>query len=231
MAANDFTLEFKRLVRKHLRARRAKAWELHEVPKQTLARNCCTGCVREDGECDAGLSDFDECGQCLKHCPEWPGVVLIWLSMAPLVWMLLASEWILLNCIAATAVQLTLGILWFCAAPRIFDAVRQMQISRMSTHIKKEATMNKSELEKTISKNTGVSLGQTKEVVNELIDQVADALHRGESVTIAGLGKFEMRGKNTKHFTNPKTGEVRTLPARRSPGFKFGEAFKARLGN
>ncbi len=91
--------------------------------------------------------------------------------------------------------------------------------------------MNRSELEKVISTNTGVSLSQTKEVVNELIDQVADALHRGESVTIAGLGKFEMRGKNTKHYVNPKTGEVRTLPARKSPGFKFGNAFRSRLGN
>lgn len=124
---NDFMLDFARLARKHFRARRAMAKELHRAPKQPLARNCCAGCVTGGGECNVALSDLNERGQCLKRCPEWPGAALVFLSMAPLTWMLLVEGWILLRCVVAAGTLLGLGFLWFCVAPGIFSFVRRVR--------------------------------------------------------------------------------------------------------
>ena len=61
-------------------------------------------------------------------------------------------------------------------------------------------------------------------------DSIAESLKQGEKVTIAGLGRFEMRARKTKSFTNPKTKVSSQLEPTAIPGFKASGILKSKLG-
>lgn len=92
-----------------------------------------------------------------------------------------------------------------------------------------EKKMTRSALETTISKSTGYTRGTVKAVLDEFIGTVADTLDSGGSVTVTGLGKFEMRKMARKHYTNPRTKDCQMLPERSRPAFKFSSTFKASI--
>ena len=58
---------------------------------------------------------------------------------------------------------------------------------------------------------------------------VGDVLKAGDKVTIAGFGRFEMRERQTKNFTNPKTKVSSRLESTSIPGFKASGRFKQKL--
>ncbi len=136
---DDFITEFRCLVGKHLKAHQTRAKERRKLPKSALPRDCCVGCVNDGEECGAVISDFAEGDRCLKRCPSWPGMLLIYLSMAPLAWMLMADGWMRLRCVLLAAALLALGFLWFCAAPGIYDFVRRARKNTAYTHREKGA--------------------------------------------------------------------------------------------
>lgn len=65
------------------------------------------------------------------------------------------------------------------------------------------------------------------ETAEELI---LEALRRGEKVTIAGFGRFEMRPRSEKAYVNPRTGQHTRLAPAMAPGFRPSGAMKRRLG-
>ena len=52
----------------------------------------------------------------------------------------------------------------------------------------------------------------------------------GDKVTIAGFGRFEMRERQTKNFTNPKTKVTSQLEPTAIPGFKASGRLKEKVG-
>ena len=60
-------------------------------------------------------------------------------------------------------------------------------------------------------------------------DQIADCLRADEKVTIAGFGRFEMRPRKPKAYTNPKTKVSSQLESTSIPGFKASGRFKQKL--
>ena len=58
---------------------------------------------------------------------------------------------------------------------------------------------------------------------------IGDVLKAGDKVTIAGFGRFEMRERQTKNFTNPKTKVSSRLESTSIPGFKASGRFKQKL--
>ena len=63
----------------------------------------------------------------------------------------------------------------------------------------------------------------------ELAQQIADCLRADEKVTIAGFGRFEMRPRKPKAYTNPKTKVSSRLESTSIPGFKASGRFKQKL--
>ena len=55
------------------------------------------------------------------------------------------------------------------------------------------------------------------------------ALKSGDKVTIAGFGRFEMRERQTKNFTNPKTKVTSKLEPTAIPGFKASGRLKEKV--
>ena len=53
----------------------------------------------------------------------------------------------------------------------------------------------------------------------------------GDKVTIAGFGRFEMRERQTKNFTNPKTKVTSKLEPTAIPGFKASGRLKEKVSD
>lgn len=89
--------------------------------------------------------------------------------------------------------------------------------------------ITRSQLEKTISKETNLSKEVIGAVLDSFIDNVTAALQNGDSVTVPRLGRFEVRQRVEKNYTNPKTGERGVLPANTRPAFAFGATVKQKF--
>ena len=89
--------------------------------------------------------------------------------------------------------------------------------------------MTKSQLIAAVSQETGVPAAQVAQVLDAMCGTVADQLAAGEKVTIAGFGRFEMRRRQAKAYTNPKTKQSLRLAPSAIPGFKASGLLKQRL--
>ncbi len=66
-------------------------------------------------------------------------------------------------------------------------------------------------------------------LVDLLFEKLTQALVEGQRIEIRGFGRFLLRPQKERLFTNPKTQEVRRLPARQRVIFKPGKDIKDRL--
>ena len=80
--------------------------------------------------------------------------------------------------------------------------------------------MTKSELINVISAKTDLSHSDVRAVVDCMLDTITAKMVIGEDVTISGFGRFEVRSREAKNYTNPKTGEKQVLASTVTPGFK-----------
>jgi len=90
--------------------------------------------------------------------------------------------------------------------------------------------MTKSELIEKLS-FTAVSLNkkEAEVVVNTIFDSIGDALVSGDRVEIRGFGSFTVREREAREARNPKSGEVVSIPAKKTPFFKTGKELRARV--
>ena len=70
---------------------------------------------------------------------------------------------------------------------------------------------------------------EVETTMDAMFDQIADCLRADEKVTIAGFGRFEMRPRKPKAYTNPKTKVSSRLESTSIPGFKASGRFKQKL--
>jgi len=89
--------------------------------------------------------------------------------------------------------------------------------------------MTKAELVDTISWQTGVSKKDTGTIVNLILDNIGEALMRGDKVELRGFGSFKVKTRRARQARNPRTGESVQVPAKRVPFFKTSNELKRRL--
>ena len=70
---------------------------------------------------------------------------------------------------------------------------------------------------------------QAAEAVEAVLEGIADALGRGESVNFTGFGKFSVSERGPRQGVNPRTGERITIAGRRVPKFSAGAGLKAKV--
>ncbi len=90
--------------------------------------------------------------------------------------------------------------------------------------------MTKSQLVAAAAVRAGLPESQAARVLDAAEQLVLEALQRGEKVTIAGFGRFEMRSRGEKTYVNPKTGQQTRLAPVQAPGFKPSDTMKRKLG-
>ena len=62
--------------------------------------------------------------------------------------------------------------------------------------------------------------------MSSLLSDMTQELQEGNVVTIQGFGTFEVAERAEREGRNPKSGEVMTIAASKSPKFKAGKALK-----
>lgn len=82
--------------------------------------------------------------------------------------------------------------------------------------------MNKSDLIVPVSRNAGCAKSCAEAVINEFLDQIIEAVSRGESVNLLGFGTFELKSRAERTARDLTTGEPIVIPARFLPVFKPG---------
>ena len=86
--------------------------------------------------------------------------------------------------------------------------------------------MNKMDVVEAVASRAGLSKADSDRAVNAFIDAIADALTRGEKVTVTGFGTFEVRDRAARMGRNPQTGAPLHIPATKTPAFKAGKGLK-----
>lgn len=86
--------------------------------------------------------------------------------------------------------------------------------------------MNKMDVVKAVASRAGLSNADADRAVNAFVDAIADALTRGEKVTVTGFGTFEVRDRAARMGRNPQTGAPLHIPATKTPAFKAGKGLK-----
>jgi len=66
----------------------------------------------------------------------------------------------------------------------------------------------------------GLSRVQARDVVEQALDEICNALVRGETVKLRSFGAFSVRDKRARVGRNPKTGEEYPITARRVLTFR-----------
>ena len=95
--------------------------------------------------------------------------------------------------------------------------------------------MNKTELVDKVARKTGMTLKDSKIVVDVIFSTVpkegiiASELNAGRKVQITGFGTFQTRKRKKREGRNPQTGEPIDIPASRFPAFSAGRSLKDRI--
>ena len=87
--------------------------------------------------------------------------------------------------------------------------------------------MNKAELIDVLTEKLGTDRRQATAAVENVVDTIVRAGHKGESVTITGFGVFERRRRASRVARNPRTGETVKVKPTSVPAFRPGAQFKA----
>jgi integration host factor subunit alpha len=84
-------------------------------------------------------------------------------------------------------------------------------------------------LSEAICQEVGLSRIDAAELVESVLEEVSDALTRGESVKISSFGSFSVREKGERWGRNPKTGEPARIDPRKVLVFRASHVLKDRM--
>jgi DNA-binding protein HU-beta len=87
--------------------------------------------------------------------------------------------------------------------------------------------MNKAELIDELTTKLQTDRRQATAAVENVVDTIVRAVHKGDSVTITGFGVFEQRKRAARVARNPRTGETVKVKPTSVPAFRPGAQFKA----
>jgi len=92
--------------------------------------------------------------------------------------------------------------------------------------------MIKSELVQRIAeRNPHLYLRDVEKIVNAILNEIADALARGDRVELRGFGAFSVKRRNPRQGRNPRTGAKVAVDGKVVPFFKTGKEMRERLND
>ena len=90
--------------------------------------------------------------------------------------------------------------------------------------------MIKSELvEKLAAENPHLFQRDIENIVNAILDEIGDAMARGDRVELRGFGAFSVKNRPARIGRNPRTGEQVKVTEKVVPYFKTGKEMRERL--
>lgn len=90
--------------------------------------------------------------------------------------------------------------------------------------------MIKSELVQAIAeRNPHLYQRDVENIVNAILDEITDALARGDRVELRGFGAFSVKNRPARVGRNPRTGDKVHVEEKWVPFFKTGKELRERL--
>lgn len=90
-------------------------------------------------------------------------------------------------------------------------------------------TVTRADLAEVLYEEIGLSRAESSEFVDDILDEISDALIDGENVKISSFGSFTLRDKKERVGRNPKTGEEVPITPRRVLIFRASHILKERM--
>ncbi len=90
-------------------------------------------------------------------------------------------------------------------------------------------TVTRAELSEAVYQEVGLSRNESADLVETVLNEISDALVRGEMVKISSFGSFAVRQKGQRVGRNPKTGEEVPILPRRVLVFRASHVLKNRI--
>lgn len=89
--------------------------------------------------------------------------------------------------------------------------------------------MRKSDLAAVIADRADLPVNKAEQALSAILEQIATALSRGESINLIGFGTFERRHRAARTGKNPQSGAPIEIGARNTVGFKPGKSLRDAL--
>lgn len=89
--------------------------------------------------------------------------------------------------------------------------------------------MKKTDLIECVALGADITWEKAQLVINSLLSNVTESISNGETIQIAGLGKFSTNHRRERAGRNPQTGDKVNIPATISIKFAASKRFKRTL--
>lgn len=90
--------------------------------------------------------------------------------------------------------------------------------------------MIKSELvQKLADQNPHLYHRDVEAIVNAILDEISDAMARGDRVELRGFGAFSVKHRPARTGRNPRTGDQVQVEEKSTPFFKTGKEMRERM--
>jgi DNA-binding protein HU-beta len=86
--------------------------------------------------------------------------------------------------------------------------------------------MNKAELVDAVAGAANLSKADAGRAVDAVVETIANALKKGQQVSVVGFGTFSVKHRSARSGRNPRTGDTIKIAASNVPGFKAGKALR-----
>jgi len=90
-------------------------------------------------------------------------------------------------------------------------------------------TVTRADLCEAVYQKVGLSRSESAELVESVLQEIADCLVTGETVKLSSFGTFSVRSKTERVGRNPKTGEEVPILPRRVLVFKPSNVLKSQI--
>ncbi len=87
-------------------------------------------------------------------------------------------------------------------------------------------TVTRADLAEAVYRKVGLSRTESADLVEMVLDEVCNAIVRGETVKLSSFATFHVRDKNQRIGRNPKTGEEVPITPRRVLVFRPSQVMK-----
>ncbi len=92
-------------------------------------------------------------------------------------------------------------------------------------------TVTRADLSEAVYQEVGLSRNESADLVESVLNEVSDALVRGEMVKLSSFGSLAVRQKGERIGRNPKTGEEVPILPRRVLVFRASHVLKNRINS
>jgi integration host factor subunit alpha len=90
-------------------------------------------------------------------------------------------------------------------------------------------TLTRADLAEAVFQAVGLSRNESSQMVEDMLEEVCDALANGETVKLSSFGTFAVRQKSQRMGRNPKTGTEEPIAPRRVLVFRPSHVLKSMI--